>query len=333
MVPGVAQGPLTPVGFDTSANEMGKVLALIGSGDSGRKAAQKVRYDAQRYETDEHGFRYASRAFGLSGRYIDLFGELIDEKLGPKRWPKILVLDSLPLHLFPYDAVDHGERWDPNKRAGAVLAAVGGDDPKRPLRAWGLHLSPDETRESWSDFLGELPGDVEWVVADGAKAIKQAAMLRWPNATFVACEFHLKRALEAWAAKDGWPAENEEIKPLLGRAFLSEDDWEALLTFADEHDCGNIIEWMGANTDRVRAQIALRVPGFKDHPRNNSPAEGLLDFIDTKLTDRRRFRFRNARRLQMVLNLMRASEFRARLARPSSRRSSRNTSARSVQRS
>lgn len=77
VVPGLAQGPLTRVGFDTSANAMGKVLALIGSGDSGRKAAQKVRYDAQRYETDEHGFRYASRAFGLSGRYIDLFGELI----------------------------------------------------------------------------------------------------------------------------------------------------------------------------------------------------------------------------------------------------------------
>lgn len=110
------------------------------------------------------------------------------------------------------------------------------------------------------------------------------------------------------AAKDGWPAENEEIKPLLGRAFLSEDDWEALLTFADEHDCGNIIEWMGANTDRVRAQIALRVPEFTDHPRSKSPAEGLLDFVGTKLSDRRRFRFRNARRLQMVLNLMRASE-------------------------
>lgn len=88
------------------------------------------------------------------------------------------------------------------------------------------------------------------MVADGAKAIKQAAMLRWPNATFVACEFHLQRALDAWAATDGWPAENEEIKPLLGRALLSEDDWEALLTFADEHDCGNIIEWMGANTAR-----------------------------------------------------------------------------------
>ncbi len=287
---------------------MAKVLVLTGAGDSGRKAAQTVRYDAQRYDTDEHGFRYASREFGLAGRYIDLFGGLVHRALSPARWPRILVLDSKPLNLYPYDAVALGERWDARRRAGAVLAAVGGDDPTRPLRAWGLHLAADETKESWADFLVELPGDVEWVVADGAKAIKQAVMLRWPNAEFVACEFHLGRALDAWAAKDGWPADNSAIKPLLDRAFLSVADWENLITFADEHDCGNIIEWMSANSERARGQIALRVPEFDHHPRSNAAAEGLLNFVDRKLHRRRRFRFRNAPRLQTILNLMRASE-------------------------
>jgi hypothetical protein len=158
------------------------------------------------------------------------------------------------------------------------------------------------------DFLASLPGDVEWVVADGAKAIKQAVMLRWPNVRFVACEFHLGKALDAWAAKDGWPAENPEIKPLLDRSFISIEDWENLITFADEHDCENIIEWMSANSERARGQIALRVPEFEHHPRSNSPAEGLLNFVDRKLHRRRRFRFRNAPRLQTILNLMRASE-------------------------
>ena len=308
VVPGLAQGPLTPVHFETSANEMAKVLVLAGAGDSGRKAAQAVRYDAQRYEVDEHGFRYASRAFGLAGRYIDLFGDLVHRALAPDRWPRILILDSKPLNLYPYDAAARGERWDSHKRAGAVLAAVGGNDPARPLRAWGLHLAADETKESWADFLAELPGDVEWVVADGAKAIKQAAMLRWPNAKFVACEFHLGRALDDWAARDGWPAENPEIKPLLDRAFLSPADWDALLAFADDHDAENILTWMTANDERVRGQIELRLPEFDRYPRSNSPAEGLLNFVDRKLYRRRRFRFRNAPRLQTILNLMRASE-------------------------
>jgi hypothetical protein len=51
-----------------------------------------------------------------------------------------------------------------------------------------LGLTGDETTEAWFDFLSELPGDVEWVVADGAKAIKKAVLLRWPKAKFIACE-------------------------------------------------------------------------------------------------------------------------------------------------
>ena len=120
--PGVAQGPLTPVEFETSANEMARILVLVGSGTSGRKAAQSVRYDAQRFETDSFGFRYASREFGLAGRYLDLFGEAIDQALAPKAWPKILVLDSKPLNLAPYDADEFVEDWESGKRAGAVLA-------------------------------------------------------------------------------------------------------------------------------------------------------------------------------------------------------------------
>lgn len=307
--PGVAQGPLTPVEFETSANEMARILVLVGSGTSGRKAAQSVRYDAQRYDTDAFGFRYASREFGLAGRYLDLFGEAIDQALAPKAWPKILVLDSKPLNLAPYDADEFGEDWESGKRAGAVLAAVGGDDPKRPLRAWRLGLTGDETTEAWLTFLNELPGDdVEWVVADGAKAIKQAVLLRWPKVRFIACEFHLGRALEGWAARDGWPAKSGKIANPIAEALWSDANWDAVRVFAESEGAENILRWMSANEARVRAQIALRVAPFEDHPRSNAAAEGVLNFVDRKLYRRRRFRFRNAGRLQTILNLMRAEE-------------------------
>jgi hypothetical protein len=306
--PGVAQGPITPVEFETSANEMARLVLLVGSGSSGREAAQMVRLDGQRFETDEYGARYASREFALAGRYIDLFGEAIDRELAPKSWPKILVLDSKPLNLYPYDADAFHEIWDPSKRGGAVLAAVGGNDPKRPLRAMRLGLSGDETTEAWLAFLRELPGDVEWVVADGAKAIKQAVMLRWPKARFIACEYHLGRALEGWGARDGWPAKVGKVDNPIAEALWSNDNWDAVRAFAESDGATNILHWMDANEARVRAQIALRLAPFEDHPRSNTAAEGLLNFVDRKLYRRRRFRFRNAGRLQTILNLMRAQQ-------------------------
>lgn len=83
-------------------------------------------------------------------------------------------------------------------------------------------------------------------------------------------------------------------------------DWEALRTFATTNQATRILGWMDGNDLRVRRQIAYRQRPFGHHPRSNSPAEYVINSIDRKLSRRRRFRFRNARRLQMILNLMRA---------------------------
>jgi hypothetical protein len=302
----VAQGPIALADFFHTANEVGQLLALIGRGTSLRKAAQLVRFDAQRYITDRFGFRHASREFALAARYLDQFGDLIDAELAPKEWPKILILDSKPLKLFPYDADEFGEDWDTNDRAGAILVAVGGDEPNRPTKAWRIGLAGDETRYAWFDFLSELPGDVEWVVADGAKAIEPAVRQRWPKARFFSCEYHLGKALKAWAEMDGWHKEHPAIKALLESALWSDADWDALRAFAEANNAANILHWMDGNDLRVRRQLGYRHRPFGRHPRSNSPAEYVINSIDRKLSRRRRFRFRNARRLQMILNLMRA---------------------------
>ncbi len=304
--PGLAQGPIALTDFFHTANEIGQLLALVGRGTSLRKASQLVRYDAQRFFTDTHGHRWASREFALAARYLDQFADLIDTELAPKSWPKILVLDSKPLLLYPYDADEFGEQWDPNDRAGAILVAAGGDDPRRQMKAWRIGLAGDETRQSWLDFLSQLPGDVEWVVADGAKAIEPAVRERWPNARFFSCEFHLGRALRSWAESDGWHAEHPAIKTLLAQALWSVADWDALRAFAEHNQAESILRWMDGNELRLRRQLAHRQRPFHRHPRSNSEAEYVINSIDRKLTRRRRFRLRNARRLQMILNLMRA---------------------------
>ena len=58
--------------------------------------------------------------------------------------------------------------WNADERGGAVLIAVGGDDPKQPMVPWRIGLAPDETGRSWIDFLDDIdpggPGP-EWVGA------------------------------------------------------------------------------------------------------------------------------------------------------------------------
>ncbi len=132
-----------------------------------------------------------------------MLGGEIDRALAPRRWPRILVLDSKPLGLRAYGAAQHGEHWKEEDRAGAVLVAVGGDDPAARLQPWRIGLAGDETAASWREFLDELPGEPTWVVADGAQAIAQAVHAKWPKAAFYACEYHLGQALrEAATAAD-----------------------------------------------------------------------------------------------------------------------------------
>jgi len=117
---------------------------LVGRGTSVRRSSQTVRLEAQKFVEDESGMRHASRERDLAARYLDLFGAEIDHELAPRRWPQILVLDSKPFGLRPHGAAEHGERWDPNARAGAVLVAVDGNDRTRtPKAAVRLHRCRD----------------------------------------------------------------------------------------------------------------------------------------------------------------------------------------------
>lgn len=142
-------------------------LQLVGRGTSLRRSSLTVRIEAQKFIEDESGMRHASREHVNAARYLDLFAAEIDRELAPRRWPRLLVLDSKPFGLRAYGAATHGERWDPNARAWAVLVAVGRNDRTRRPKAWRIGFAGDERATSWLDFLGELEGNPEWVVADG----------------------------------------------------------------------------------------------------------------------------------------------------------------------
>ncbi len=305
--PGAAQGPLALVDFFHTANEIARLLQLVGRGVSLRRASEIVRLEAHRYAENGFGMRCASRQCELAARYLDVLGGEIDRALAPRRWPRILVLDSKPLNLRAHGATEHGEHWNEEDRAGAVLVAVGGDDPAARLKPWRIGLAGDETAASWREFLDELPGAPEWVVADGAGAIAAAVRAKWPGAVFYSCEFHLGRALRESALGDGIYPDAAQTASLFQRAFWSVADWEQLVAWAfeDEDAHPTLLGWMAANDELVRRQVALR-EGHAGLPRSNGSAERVCDWLDRHFPRRRRFSLRNAKRLSVILTLARA---------------------------
>lgn len=306
--PGRAQGPISPADYLHTAVEIAHLLQLVAEGMSLRRASRTVRLEAQRFSEDAHGLRHASRQHTLAARYLDLFGTAIDKALAPSRCPKILILDSKPLNLRAYGAEAFVPDWNRDERGGAVLIAVGGDDPARPLLPWRIGLAPDETGRSWGDFLDEIdpngPGP-DWVVADGAGAIANGVARRWPNATFYSCEFHLGRTLKEAAHADGIDPAFPKHADLFRRALWSNHDWDALRAFAASRQAAVLGGWCQTNDALVRQQIRLHRQYF-GYPRSNAAAERILDWIDRRFGKRRRYSLRNAARLQLVLALVRA---------------------------
>ena len=306
--PGVAEGPISPADHLHTATEIAHLLQLVAQGMSLRRASRTIRLEAHRYWEDSHGMRHASREHTLAARYLDLFGTAIDKALAPTRCPRILILDSKPLNLRAYGADDFDPLWNRSERGGAVLIAVGGDDPGKRLMPWRIGLAPDETGRSWIDFLDEIdPGGdgPDWVVADGAGAIATAVARRWPNATFYSCEFHLGRALKEAARSDGIDPEHALHAATFRKALWSDRDWDALRALATSKSARTLERWCRANDSLIRQQTAVR-SHFYGFPRSNAAAERILDWIDRRFGRRRRYSLRNAARLQLVLALVRA---------------------------
>jgi hypothetical protein len=252
--------------------------------------------------------RHASRQHTLAARYLDLFGTAIDKALAPTRCPRILILDSKPLNLRAYGADDFDPLWNREERGGAVLIAVGGDDPGKRLMPWRIGLAPDETGRSWIDFLDEIDPDgpgPDWVVADGAGAIANAVARRWPNATFYSCEFHAGRALKEAARSDGIDPDHPKHAEMFRKALWSNHGWDALRALAASRPAPGLQGWCRTNDAFVRQQVALHRQFF-GFPRSNAAAERILDWIDRHFGRRRRYSLRNAARLQLVLALVRA---------------------------
>jgi hypothetical protein len=286
--------------FSFPVADAARDLLLVGEGKSLRESSQKVRYAAGKFDVDSDGRRWASRQNALSADYLDQFGPVVVRSLTPAHWPRILVLDSLPLGIRVRDAHLYG--YQQGREGGAVLVAAGRQRNQPRTRCWLATLAADETADSWYDFLTQLdpePAPV-WVVADGSKAIRNAVEALWPEATFYPCEEHLrKNALDA--ARDDGALDEPGVEEAIKRAFYGIETWEHLGLVVNSLGPSLLMGWYLRTDPDARRMVEAK--HRLAYPAGNGPAEAVALAIKTRIGKRTRV-FRNAKRLATVIALM-----------------------------
>lgn len=287
--------------YSFALTELASVAEFVGQGRSLRESSQEARKAAGLATSDQHGRTWTSRQNALAADYLDAFGPIIVRAMTPRRWPRIVVLDSIPLGIRPRTAHDNGYPTD--REGGAVLVAAGRERFQPRTRTWLTTLAGDETEASWVEFLQELESDPApfWVVADGAKAIRNAVWSVWPTAIFYPCEFHLRERATHHATADGRQKEPAVVKGIEA-AFYGLEHWERLGEIAKGEGPSSLWQWWVRTDPDARRMVELKAR-YAGYPVGNGAAEWAALAIRERIGDRKK-NFLNADRLATVIALM-----------------------------
>lgn len=304
--PGHDQGPLIAWNWDFEAREIAEALLLVGRGLSYRKTAVQLRLNARRYKVDGGDLPVPSRDGGTISRFLDVFAPAVLNEVAHERWPRILLLDALPVRYRVLD--EEGYKQKGGEAAGAFLMASGYTElipqtlrrqrvkegekppwrwtgPKRHPHLWHVEVAGGLDAASWWNFLDQLDGEPEWVVTDGDDAVKAAVRDKWGSRPIIySCEGHLLKNYEAEAKADGWsPFQATE---LFGDAFDNPVEWREFIgRLLSEPAAEHVSAWIARRNDLVLEQMAIRRPGF---PRGIGAMEAAIKQLDEWITDRRK---------------------------------------------
>lgn len=321
------QGPLINWNWDFAVRLIVEALLLVGRGMSYRKAAQQLRVNGRRFRQDETGLPVVSLYGGTTQRYLDVFAPMVVDAVRHRTWPRILLLDAMPVRERVLTA--GGAKTLGGGAAGAFLVACGytepveqnlrpqrmpadaPDDwkptwrwtgPKRLPHVWQISVSGGLDEASWRDFLDQLDGEPEYIVTDGDDGVTNAIKAKWGGRPVLySCEGHLIRTFQKTARADGWTP-NAAVE-LFGNAFRNPTEWRAfvvrLMDLPDAEVAG-LTEWVARESPTVVAQMALRKPGY---PRGIGALESVIEQLDDWIGKRRKV-FQNVRRTNLALALM-----------------------------
>jgi hypothetical protein len=333
------EGVRTGRGFVFGHQEIARLFLRVGEGMSLRAASRELRASVFRPCPRHRSVRPAtsigpgetSRQANLAVDYLDAFAPAVVAALGPTAWPRVIVLDSLPLLTRGYRPSGGGDGDDQrrvgNLKAGTIL--VGLDGTVGGTRPCLMRVAGAKDAESWKDFLTTLGGAPEVVVADLDAAIARAVRETWPDATIQPSRRHLAALMRDRALDDGVPVRiqagtpeplarplpwtGERVKrwtdhPLhaaMLTALRGPTEWAAFGALVERHvpsDQLALRGWIATNEPLTARQWAIE-ERHGEVPLSTGALEGA---IGEWLAPIRRVagRWQNARRLDLVLGLI-----------------------------
>jgi hypothetical protein len=293
--------------------EKARALVKVAEGASYKKAARGVRLRTERRRGLNPQPEAVSKDWRMAGDWVAQYADIIAERYLPAEWPMAIAVDSFDVRV-PALKPD-GTPLQKGKYAYSVLGAVGYPDYRRAGRLWRLSAYDRENEWAFREFFRELEGrrDVDVVVCDGSRAIRNAAAWAFPNARIYPCvwhlynslEVHLKRALLhsrkralAKTVRDDmfiYPARHDHFERVFRRYRNADSSKADPRTIKGIDD---IVRWRRRNRDTIN--LVLRSPHW---PRDVTHVEEHLDMVRRHLGDRRR-QFRNLPRLNALLRLV-----------------------------
>lgn len=333
------EGVRTGRGFVFGHQEIARLFLRVGEGMSLRAASRELRSSIFRPSPRHRSMRPAasigpvetSRQANLAVDYLDAFAPAVLAVLGPSEWPRVVLLDSVPLLTRGYrpaaDPDEDDQRRVGNLKAGTILIAL--DGTAHGARPCLMRVAGARDTESWKDLFSTLTGAPEVVVADLDAAIARAVREAWPDAVIHPSRHHLAVLMRDRALADGVPDRvRAEVPVPLARqlpwtgervrrwtqhplhaamlaALRGPTEWAAFLALVERHippDRLALRGWVATNEPLVRRSWEIRAR-HGEVPLSTGALEGAIGEWLAPIV-RRAGRWQNARRLELVLGLM-----------------------------
>ena len=278
--------------------EVAQALVLLAQGQTYTETARIIR--GRYWGVGGTGRRGENSVEGgqTVSDWLDQFGPVIAAGTTETAWPETIVVDSTE---FQYTDPKTGQAG----QLFCVLAAWGYEAGAKTGRMWALRAYPSDAADDWVHFLRSLPGRPTSVISDADQAIRTAMRVAWGvrGPAHHLCEHHLYRnGLKAVRADGVRYEDGHALGPLLAEAFTSTAAWEAFYDEAISGPYPASARWARHWGKRMKTQTGRRA---------SLPPHYATGAIEPKLAsvrqmlERRRWTFRNRRRMNTLLELVR----------------------------
>ena len=291
-------GPDAPWHSRYLVKEVATALWSLAGGVSYTDAASRLRRRAWGDDGAEKRAETTVASGQMVADWLSKFGPIVAAPYEETEWPETVVLDSTR---FLYTDRFTGA----SNQLFCVLAAWGYPAGERRGRLWRLRAYPLQNGPTWEQFLAELPGRPELVVIDRDYGAIGGVQARWgtgrKGVPIHLCEHHLYARGKDALVKGGHKAFGDPLQKALNTALTSPEGWEEFYRLAVQAG-GPPARWARHWNKRMRTQTKRRA-SIPEHYANGA-VEAPLEEVK-RVLGKRRWTFRNAARMNLLLELVR----------------------------